>query len=110
MTNSDIEEKMEDWRREMAAHLHLVPHHLRESVVGYIMRGQHTGHFLSAVFSNDLRESVARADENSLAGLKPLVQFLHNYSPPGCWGSLQHMDRWRAGGGLGGALRAGTLG
>jgi hypothetical protein len=110
MTESNISAKLEDWRRDMAPHLHLVPHHQREGVVAYIMQGRQTGHFLSAVFSNDLREAVARADENSLAGLKPLVQFMHNYSPPGCWGSPKHWDTWRANGGLAGALRAGTFG
>lgn len=91
---------VESFRREMAEHITLVPWHLREGVMAYCMQGRPIGHFLSAVMCNDLRDAVARGDDNSLAGLKGLVQFLHNYAPGGCWGSPARHMAWMADGGL----------
>lgn len=99
-------EELNRAREEMTSMLHLVPYHLREGVLEYCLVGRPIGHFLSAVMANDLREAVARGDTNSLAGLKGLCQFLHNYSPPGCWGSRDRFIKWQDGGGLAGALRA----
>lgn len=82
---------------------HLVPPHLWDGTFRYVIDGGHTGHFLCAVFENDLREAIARGDETSIAGLNGLVQFLYNYAPPGCWGSKDKHNRWLQCGGIMGA-------
>ncbi len=69
---------------------------LTRSVDLYILRGVPTGSFLEAVISNDLREAMARADEDSRAALFGLVSYLHNDCPGGCWGSPERYRDWMA--------------
>lgn len=85
---------------EAKSGLHLVPPHLREGILAWAMDARPVGNFLTAVIENDLREAVARGDENSLTGLKGLVQFLYNYAPSPCWGSPAKVEAWRACGGV----------
>lgn len=81
---------------------HLVPSHLLRGLDGHIASGTETGEFLAAVLANDLRQAVLRADEQSLAGLRGLLQFLYCDAPSPCWGSVEARDAWRARGGLAG--------
>lgn len=83
-----------DMCADMQAHIHLVPHHLRDGVMQYCLVGRPIGHFLTAVMENDLREAVARGDEMSLAGLRGIVQFMYNYGPGQAWGSRAKVDAW----------------
>lgn len=82
--------------------IHLVPPHLRDGILNYAVDGRRIGSFLTAVVSNDLHQAVARGDDNSLAGLKGLMQFLYNYSPAPCWGSPAKVEAWIACGGAAG--------
>lgn len=109
-SDEQIAAEVSRWRAEMGKMIGMVPFHLRDGLMEYCIIGRPVGGFLTAVLSNDLRESIARADENSLAGLKGLVQFLHNYSPPGCWGTRNKVLIWRNEGGFSGALRSGKYG
>ena len=78
----------------------LIPVHCIESLVGYILRGQPTGHFLTALLCNDLRETFARADDANAAAIKNYMVFLYNDVPGLCRGSYEIMKAWRATGGL----------
>ncbi len=71
-----------------------VPEHLREGLVAYVTDHRYPGGFLEAVLTNDLRKSVDRGDEKSLAGLKYVVMWLFNRAPSGCWGSQEKMGDW----------------
>lgn len=71
-----------------------VPEHLREGLMRYLVYRIQPGHFLTAVLRNDLFSAIARGDNESIAGLKALVTFLHNGVPSIAWGSVLHVQRW----------------
>lgn len=73
-----------------------IPHHLQDGLRRYALDGDPVGSFLTACIDNDLREAVSRGDDASLAGLKPIVQFLYNYAPAPCHGSRAKREAWQA--------------
>jgi len=80
--------------RDIKACNELVPEHLREAVLSYVQEAHPVGDFLRAVISNDLFDAVARADEQSLAGLRCLCQWFYNYTPRSCYGSRDRYRTW----------------
>jgi len=80
--------------------LHMVPEHLRGGVQRYLERGIQPGHFLTAVFENDLMEAMGRADEISRAGIFGICMFLYNYAPRQSYGSRDAVSRWLRQGGM----------
>lgn len=83
-----------------------IPVRMREAVVQYIMYGQETGSFLMAVFRNDLKEAVSRADGENQMKLPNYVSFMFNVAPMGCWGSPESVEDWMKDGGLEGIMRS----
>lgn len=77
-----------------------LPDYMMPGVVEYVMRGRATGHFLAAVFSNDLKGAFERADGTNELMIKQYVQLLYNYAPIGCWGSKEKYQDWLKAGGL----------
>ena len=78
-----------------------LPAYMRESVREYIENGKPVGHFLTAVFSNDLAGAVTRADSTNLAALRDYILFLYNEPVPReCKGSKEKVDAWMKAGGL----------
>jgi len=96
MTAAPLLRVVED---EIASGIWRVPAHLRAGVSRYLRDGDRVGHFLTAVLQNDLREAVGRADDTSIAGLRQLIQFLHNHAPSKAWGSPEAVEAWIAQGG-----------
>ena len=80
--------------------IHLVPSHLRNGLRAHVETGRSVGDFLTACLENDLLGAVSHGDDESLAGLKGVVQFLYNYAPGACWGSKKKVIDWQARGGL----------
>jgi hypothetical protein len=72
-----------------------IPAHMHDGVIAYILTGRPVGHFLTAVFSNDLKEAVARSDDENVTRLHQYVRFLYNCAPAGCWGSPKKFAAWR---------------
>ncbi len=72
-----------------------VPEHLRDGLMIHCLYGREFGSFLTACLCNDLCSAVCRADEASLAGLRGIMQFLYNYAPQGCWGSMVNVIAWQ---------------
>jgi hypothetical protein len=66
----------------------------RAGIERYIERQIHPGSFLTAVLSNDLRESFGKADQWSREKLFDLVCWLYSYAPGNCWGSPAHVREW----------------
>jgi hypothetical protein len=85
---------------ELQAGKHLVPGHLWDGIVRHVIEGGKTGRFLQALFDNDLRGAVCRADDVSLPALRELALFMHNFTPSRCWGSPAEANRWREAGGI----------
>lgn len=53
------------------------------------------GSFLTAVLENNLKEAVARADEESLDALPHIVAWLYDRAPNVAWGSPKHVHDWQ---------------
>jgi hypothetical protein len=77
-----------------ALHRYGVPSHTHDAYVNYILHGYRPGHFLLAVLMNDLKEACGRADEENRAALYQHVQFLYNFAPGPCWGSVEAVTDW----------------
>lgn len=65
----------------------LCPVAVRLSINDYVYLGVPTGSFLAAVLSNDLKESIGRADDTNLVALPHIVAYLYNEIPAALWGS-----------------------
>ena len=71
-----------------------IPPRMFGPVLRYVVKGIKPGHFLSAVITNDLREAVARADDENQAALGSWVRLFHNFTPAACWGHKDRLDEW----------------
>jgi len=84
-----------------------IPVHMREATRGYIEEGhKYIGHFLPALFSNNLVETYGKADDINKAALSDWLDFLHWEAPAPCWGSKEKVAKWQESGGLNGCLAA----
>ena len=72
----------------------LIEPRFKESIDAYVATGRPTGGFLYAVLCNDLRESIARADEHAIDNLPHIVCYLYNEVPGNCWGTPERVSRW----------------
>lgn len=82
-----------------------LPAYMMGGFVEYVMRGRVPGHFLTAIFSNDLRRAFERADDTNVLMIKQYVQLLYNHAPIGCWGSDARFNEWLKVGGLEGLVQ-----
>ena len=71
-----------------------IPEATRGALVRYVVWGYSPGSALSAVLSNDLKEAVARCDEDSWAGVREVISWLYNHAPSECYGSLERFQAW----------------
>ncbi len=65
-----------------------------QTIKDYVDRGVPMGHFLNAVFANDLFGAFGRADEFNKLFLEHYVRFIYNYCPMGCHGSYEKVQGW----------------
>ena len=96
-TESEISQYMENIN---------IPVHMRTGILDYVMNGVETGHFLKALFSNDLAETYARADGENTLKIKEYVTLMYNALPAGCWGSESNYKEWVKRKGLNGMVKA----
>jgi len=71
-----------------------VPEHTAASLALYYVAGVEPGGFLTAVLSNDLSESLGRADEENRVHLFETVSFIYNRLAGLSWGSADKMKCW----------------
>lgn len=71
-----------------------VPPGLQAGIARYLVDRIRPGGFLCAVLANDLRDAIARADEDSREGLGALVTFLDAFAPVDAWGSPGALEAW----------------
>lgn len=76
------------------------PEHLWESFKLYMFHGIRPGDFLFALLAGDLFGVMNRGDNATIAGLKPMVVYLRNECPFGCYGSRENVKDWCTMGGL----------
>jgi hypothetical protein len=72
----------------------MIPERTKASIDRYVKDHMPTGDFLYAVLTNNLTESIGRADDENGAALKEIVQYIYNEIPWGCWGSPERVKRW----------------
>jgi hypothetical protein len=80
--------------------------YMADSVYHYVLFGREVGDFLMALISNDLTESVSRADETNLSHLVDWVRWFYNVPTGRCWGSPEKLKHWQKIGGLVGLYAA----
>ena len=71
-----------------------IPPNILEALNMWAIRGQRTSGFVEAVLRNDLYGAVAAADAESLAAIAPIMAYVCNRLPSGCWGSRERVDEW----------------
>lgn len=84
----------------------MLPQRLRAQTISYVERGRPPSAFLTAVVTNDLKETfrhVYGADD--AIALARLLQFLEAYVPGGAWGAPEKVTDWINRGGLKGPPR-----
>ena len=86
-------ERLKKRMEEQFARYNLPPY-MWDGLDRYMTHGILPGSFLTAVLSNDLKEAVARADENNQRSLVNWVGFLYNTAPTACWGSPERFENW----------------
>lgn len=87
MNENEIREMIEGGR-------HLVPDYMWGAVERYFVNRIPPGHFLTALFSNDLMEAFGRADDINAANMQRWCQFLYNYAPCGSYRSPEAVRAW----------------
>lgn len=76
------------------------PENMRGGLKRFIENGILPGNALTAVLENDLKRTIAHADETTLANLRSLVQWIYCEAPYSCWGSVDNVRAWIAKGGM----------
>ena len=71
-----------------------IPADMTTIIVDYLVDGRPMGHFLLALFSNDLVVTYARADKANRALIPVYVDMLHNDIPDAAWGSEAIVHSW----------------
>ena len=62
----------------------------------YVENRIEPGHFLTALFSNDLMRTFARADETNGSLIREWVVWMWNDMPPNMVGSKEYVKAWLA--------------
>jgi hypothetical protein len=71
-----------------------IPYDTMETLEAWVKTGRPMGSFCQAVVSNDLKESVIRADDMNRQALPLIVMWLYWEAPSACWGSPEKMKAW----------------
>jgi hypothetical protein len=72
-----------------------LPERLQPGMRRYVEDGGDVGNFLTAVLSNDLRNTLRHADATNLKLLTEIVGWLHWEVPDSCWGSVEAVKTWK---------------
>lgn len=71
-----------------------IPDRMMDGIIRYIDDRKPPGDFLTAVICNDLKEAVARADDENLKNLPAFTGYFYNEAPAACQGSKKKMQAW----------------
>lgn len=73
---------------------HLIPAYMWGGIERYMVKRIPPGHFLTALFSNDLMGAFGRADDVNRENMHLYCRFLYNYAPLGSYGSPAAVRAW----------------
>lgn len=68
-----------------------------EQIDRYVVSRIPVGDFLHAVLSNNLMESMSRADEANRRDLFEICSYIYNHTPISCHGSPKKVKAWLSG-------------
>lgn len=94
----------ERWDKAIEEYGELIPPHMIAGIKGYVLNGQPTGDFLTALFENNFLQSIARADRTNQFLLPVYAQLIYNATPLNCHGSIQKVTDWIELGGIRGMI------
>ena len=77
-----------------------IPDRMHGGITRYVENGIPPGHFLQALFKNDLMEACSRGDRENLHLIPDYAKLLWNQLPSASWGSQENYREWIARGGL----------
>jgi hypothetical protein len=72
----------------------MIPDYTLESLQNYVKHHMPPGDFLEAVLCNDLCEAFARADDNNIAAMFEIVQWVYCRVPSSAWRSKEKVEAW----------------
>jgi len=70
-----------------------IPQYMYAGILAYVNQGIIPGRFLRSILENDLRNSIANADDTNINHLKDYVMFFYNEVPGTIWGSCEKVER-----------------
>jgi hypothetical protein len=79
-----------------------IPLYMQGGIERYMLSGVPASDFLNAVFSNDLMEAYARADDLNGRIMRDYAMLLYNDCPAGSFGSKKNVKQWVENEGLAG--------
>lgn len=72
----------------------MIPRHLMDQINEYVKHGVPLCGFLNAIFSNDLMDSIAQADNENLFLIPLYCKYVFNKVPYNCHGSPEIVEGW----------------
>ena len=75
----------------------MIPERTKEALDRYVTGHVVTGSFLRSVLANDLVQALHRADDDNLAALPEIVQYVYWELPGDCWGTPEKVSAWLVG-------------
>lgn len=79
---------------DQAAANRYIPERMQGGLKRWICEGIEPGGFLTAVLQNNLFEAVGRADIFNSKIIPDYCEFLWNYAPSACFGSVEEFNKW----------------
>lgn len=82
MTETETAVKEKWWRDDFNEHYsHLIPKHMHEPLLNYVLYGAPVGDFLTAVLQNEFVEAFARAGGENLAMMHGWAKVMYGFVP-----------------------------
>lgn len=72
-----------------------VPHHTRETIEHYLLRGWAPGGFVESMLANDLERALYTADIVNRQRFWTIAMWIREYAPRESWGSYDAIEKWR---------------
>ena len=88
-----------DWQAEFKKrYAHLIPEHMHEPLLDYVLYGTPVGGFLADVLRDEFNNAFARANDDNLAAMKGWAQVMYDFVPSTA--RRTGMAAWMKSGGL----------
>jgi len=72
----------------------MIPEHTKYQIDQYVKNYIPPGGFVTAVLSNNLIDTISKADDINLHCLRDITLYVYNNIPSICWGSPEIVKLW----------------